>query len=124
MYFRSLEKVRSFDPITQRTTGKRDLVELRPMSEAFLDKESIARFRSGYRESFGAVTEEDPLYEAVSAGRRQAGMEHWLPLFHAGMETLFDYLPNAIVTLDHQAEEARDTRLAQDRKSTRLNSSH
>jgi len=108
-----LEQVRSFDPISQRTTGKRDRVELRPMSEAFLDWDSIARFRSGYRELFGAVTDEDPLYEAVSAGRKQAGMEHWLPLFHPEMETLLDYLPDAPVTLDHQAEEAREARLAQ-----------
>ena len=108
-----LEQVRSFDPISQRTTGKRDRVELRPMSEAFLDRDSIARFRSGYRELFGAVTDEDPLYEAVSAGRKQAGMEHWLPLFHPEMETLLDYLPDAPVTLDHQAEEAREARLAQ-----------
>ncbi|HET8726178.1 MAG TPA: transcription-repair coupling factor, partial [Alphaproteobacteria bacterium] len=108
-----LEQVRSFDPISQRTTGKPNRVDLRPMSEVFLDKDSIARFRSGYRELFGAVNDDDPLYEAISAGRKQAGMEHWLPLFHEGVETLFDYLPDAVVTLDHQAEEARDTRLTQ-----------
>ncbi|MGH6961226.1 MAG: CarD family transcriptional regulator, partial [Dongiaceae bacterium] len=54
---------------------------------------------------------DDPLYEAVSAGRLYAGMEHWLPLFHDRLETLFDYLRGAAVTLDHQAEEARDARL-------------
>ena len=36
---------------------------------------------------------DDPLYEAVSEGRRHPGMEHWLPLFHDRLETLFDYLP-------------------------------
>ena len=35
---------------------------------------------------------DDVLYEAVSEGRRHAGMEHWLPLFHQRLETLFDYL--------------------------------
>jgi transcription-repair coupling factor (superfamily II helicase) len=44
---------------------------------------------------FGVVTN-DPLYEAVSAGRRYAGMEHWLPLMHERMETMFDYLPKAM----------------------------
>ncbi len=33
------------------------------------------------------------LYEAVSEGRRYPGMEHWLPLFHDKLDTLFDYLP-------------------------------
>ncbi|MBI1205706.1 MAG: transcription-repair coupling factor [Azospirillum sp.] len=108
-----LDGVRAFDPVTQRTTDKRKGVVLKPMAELFLDEPSIARFRSGYREYFGAVTDQDPLYEAVSAGRRHAGMEHWLPLFHPGLEVLLDYLPEAIVTLDDQAEDARDARLAQ-----------
>ncbi|PWC55889.1 transcription-repair coupling factor [Azospirillum sp. TSO22-1] len=108
-----LEGVRAFDPMSQRTTEKCDGVALKPVSEVFLDEAGIARFRSGYRELFGAVTDDDPLYEAVSAGRKMAGMEHWLPLFHEGMDTLLDYLPRAIVSLDHQAEEARDSRLAQ-----------
>ena len=63
-----LEGVRAFDPMSQRTTEKRDGVALKPMSEVFLDEQSIARFRSGYRELFGVVLDEDPLYEAVSAG--------------------------------------------------------
>ena len=108
-----LDGVRAFDPLTQRTTEKRDRVDLKPMAELFLDEPSIARFRSGYRELFGAINDQDPLYEAISAGRKHPGMEHWLPLFHGGLETLSDYLPSAIIGLDPQAEEARDSRLAQ-----------
>ncbi|MGP1394229.1 MAG: transcription-repair coupling factor [Inquilinaceae bacterium] len=108
-----LEGVRAFDAISQRTLEKRRNFALKPMSELFLDAGSIARFRSGYRELFGAVTDSDPLYAAVSEGRRHTGMEHWLPLFLAEMETLFDYLPDAPIGLDHQAEEARDARLGQ-----------
>ena len=40
------------------------------------------RFRTGYVAAFGPATSDDPLYEAVSAGRKHQGMEHWLPLFH------------------------------------------
>ncbi|QJE74821.1 transcription-repair coupling factor [Aerophototrophica crusticola] len=108
-----LDGVRTFDPMTQLTTEKRDSFVLMPMSEVFLDEVSVQRFRTGYRELFGAVTGDDPLYEAISAGRKQAGMEHWLPLFHPSMETLFDYMPNASMTLDPNVEEARDQRLAQ-----------
>jgi transcription-repair coupling factor (superfamily II helicase) len=108
-----VEQIRSFDPLSQRTTGRLDALDLRPMAELFLDEESIARFRQGYRAAFGAVTDEDPLYEAVSAGRRYAGMEHWLPLFHERLDTVFDQLGDAPVTLDHQADHAVDARLTQ-----------
>ena len=42
---------------------------------------------------FGAAGHDDPLYEAISAGRKHQGYEHWLPFFHERLETLFDYLP-------------------------------
>jgi transcription-repair coupling factor (superfamily II helicase) len=101
-----IEEIRSFDPLTQRSAGKIDGFALKPINEARLDPESIERFRSGYRGEFGVVSGEDPLYEAVSAGRPFAGMEHWLPLFHTGLETVLDYVPEATVTLDYQADEA------------------
>ncbi|MGE3907652.1 MAG: transcription-repair coupling factor, partial [Reyranellaceae bacterium] len=73
-------------------------------------EDSIARFRLKYRELFGAATD-DALYESISAGRRHPGLEHWLPLFCERLETVFDYLPDAIISLDHQTTEARDARL-------------
>ena len=106
-----LESIRRFDPLSQRSTGTADLLLLKPVNEAILEPESIERFRAGYLRAFGAVRGDDPLYEAVSAGRLHPGMEHWLPLFHESLATLFDYLPGAPVTLDHQAEEARGARL-------------
>ncbi len=95
-----LDGARRFDPITQRTTEKLTGVEFAPMSEVILDEASIARFRQNYRVEFGAGGSEDPLYEAVSAGRKHAGMEHWLPFFHDKLETVFDFLPHAAVMLD------------------------
>ncbi len=108
-----VEGIRVFDAISQRTVAKRTKIALKPVSELFRDPSSIARFRAGYRELFGAVTDDDPLYEAVAAGRRHPGVEHWLPLFHERMEVLTDYLPRALVTLDPQAEDARDARFDQ-----------
>ncbi|MEE8189107.1 MAG: transcription-repair coupling factor, partial [Kiloniellales bacterium] len=106
-----IETIRRFDPLTQRTTGTAETLRLKPVSEVLLTPETIERFRGGYLRAFGAVRGEDPLYESISAGRVYTGMEHWLPLFYGRLETLFDYLPGAAVTLDHQAEEARDARL-------------
>ena len=94
-----IESVRSFDPADQRTTGKLDGFTLLPASEALLDEESVKRFRSRYREKFGATATGDPLYQAVSDGRRLAGMEHWLPLFEDKLATLFDHLGDGAVVV-------------------------
>jgi transcription-repair coupling factor (superfamily II helicase) len=108
----TLDGARRFDAMTQRTTEKLQVVELAPVSEVILDEAAITRFRQNYRIEFGAARTEDPLYEAVSAGRKHAGMEHWLAFFHERLETLFDYLPKATVTLDDQIGPAREARWA------------
>ncbi len=92
-----IESVRTFDPADQRTTGRLDGFTLLPASEALLDDESIKRFRARYRDTFGANATGDPLYQAISDGRRLAGMEHWLPLFEERLATLFDHIPAAAV---------------------------
>ncbi len=108
----TLEAVRTFDPLTQRTTGNLDAVRLQPVSEVLFDDAAIHRFRTRYREQFGTVADNDPLYESVSAGYRFAAMEHWLPLYYDTLETLFDYLPGATVTMDGTVDSARHDRLA------------
>jgi transcription-repair coupling factor (superfamily II helicase) len=90
----SLESIRSFDPESQRTNADLRALDLVPMAEFQLTSDTIRLFRTGYVAAFGAAAPDDVLYEAVSEGRRHAGMEHWLPLFHKHLETLFDYLGN------------------------------
>ncbi len=106
-----LEGARCFDAITQRTTKKLNRLELAPVSEVILDEASIQRFRQNYRVEFGAAGTDDPLYEAVSAGRKHQGVEHWAPFFHETMETIFDYLPESPIFLDDRATQARLVRL-------------
>ncbi len=106
-----LETIRRFDAESQLSTGAEESIVLLPASEAPLDPDSISRFRSNYVARFGAVTDDDPLYEAVSAGRKHPGMEHWLPLFYPHLDTLFDYAGPAQVFLSHNVEEAKDARL-------------
>ncbi|MEP3639557.1 MAG: transcription-repair coupling factor [Lentilitoribacter sp.] len=105
-----LDGARRFDPVTQRTTEKLELVELAPVSEIVLDEPAITRFRQNYRIEFGAAGTDDPLYEAISAGRKHQGAEHWLSFFHEQLDTLFDYLPDATITLDDQTTPARLSR--------------
>ena len=107
-----LESLRSFDPNTQMSTGRLESHLLLPASEALLDEDSIKRFRSRYREMFGANATQDPLYEAVSEGRRLAGMEHWLPLFEERLVTLFDHLDDKdTVVIDKASLAAADERI-------------
>jgi transcription-repair coupling factor (superfamily II helicase) len=106
-----IESVRQFDPADQRTIGRIDGFTLMPASETLLDEDSIKRFRSRYREAFGATATGDPLYEAISDGRRLAGMEHWLPLFEEKLATLFDHLgDDAVVVRDFGSSAAADQR--------------
>lgn len=106
----TLDGIRSFDPVSQRTLAKLDQIDLSPVSEIILDEAAILRFRQNYRIEFGTSRVDDPLYEAVSAGRKHQGVEHWLPFFHETLETLFDYLPKAAVVLDDQFDAARHAR--------------
>ena len=109
-----LETVRAFDPETQRTTTQLKSVSFSPVSEIVLNADAISRFRSGFLKNFGAVGSGDPIYDSVSAGARPTGAEHWLPLFHERLETVFDYVgEDALVGLDPLAKDALDERLAQ-----------
>ncbi|MBA3053946.1 MAG: transcription-repair coupling factor [Sphingomonadales bacterium] len=107
-----LETLRLFDPNTQRSTGPVDEHLLLPASEALRDDDTVKRFRTRYRETFGANATSDPLYQAVSDGRRLAGMEHWLPLFEDRLVTLFDHLgSDDLLLIDTAALAAADERL-------------
>ena len=103
----TLDGARRFDPASQRTVEKLTEIELAPVSEVILDETAITRFRQSYRIEFGAAGTDDPLYEAVSAGRKHAGVEHWLGFFQDDLETLFDYLPGVTVTMDDQISPQR-----------------
>ncbi|HYW15987.1 MAG TPA: transcription-repair coupling factor [Allosphingosinicella sp.] len=107
-----IESVRRFDPATQRTSGdERGGFTLLPASETLLDEDSVRRFRSRYRERFGATATGDPIYQAVSEGRRLAGIDHWLPLFEERLDTLFEHLADEdLVVRDAHDAGAADAR--------------
>ena len=109
----TLESVRTFDPATQRTQAQLQRLSLEPMSEVTLDAATIARFRTNYIRAFGAAAPDDALYQAVSDGRRYAGLEHWLPLFYEGLDTMASLLKGRWLFLDHQTGDALDARWAQ-----------
>jgi transcription-repair coupling factor (superfamily II helicase) len=106
-----IDSLRRFDPADQRSTDKARAFTLMPASEALLNADSIKRFRSRYREEFGATSTQDPIYQALSVERRMTGMEHWLPLLEERLATLFDHLgENDIIVRDSSAEKAIGSR--------------
>lgn len=109
----TIESIKSFDAETQRTSKPVRKLILMPISEVAFGEAATALFRTRYVELFGGATGDDPLYEAVSAGARYSGQEHWLPFFHEGLETLFDYAADAIVCFDQGADEAIKSRFEQ-----------
>ncbi|MDA8000193.1 MAG: transcription-repair coupling factor [Alphaproteobacteria bacterium] len=93
----TLERMRPFDPLTQRTdaTGEHETLTLLPASEFVCDKDSVARFRLAWRKTFGAVATRDAIYNLASEGHSDPGWIHYLPLFHESLSLLSDYLPDA-----------------------------
>lgn len=107
-----IENIRRFNPSDQRSIDKIDHFDLLPAVEALMDEESIRRFRTEYRERFGVTATGDPLYQAVSEGRRLSGMDHWLPLFEDRMATIFDHMgADTLIIRDSGAASAGQSRL-------------
>ena len=84
-----VDSIRFFDASSQLASGPSEGISLTPVSEILLDSGSIERFRARYRERFGAITGDDPLYAAVSGGKRHLGMEHWMALFYGALPSIF-----------------------------------
>ncbi|MGE3581898.1 MAG: transcription-repair coupling factor [Hyphomonadaceae bacterium] len=115
----TLESIRAFDPETQRSTRQLKTILLTPVSEVLLDDQSVQRFRISFNQSFGAVS--DPILESVSARMRRQGIEQFLPFFYDKLETVFDYVGDALVAFDALAEDSAKERVdaARDHYETR-----
>ncbi|MBP5398814.1 MAG: transcription-repair coupling factor [Alphaproteobacteria bacterium] len=106
-----VERIRSFDVLTQRTTGELEHYTFAAAGEVVLDENTIKSFRSQYREAFGIACKDDEIYEAVSNGKKYMGMENWLPFFYEdNLPTLFDYVPRAMVVLGRNSEAAMQSK--------------
>ncbi|MDY2946380.1 MAG: transcription-repair coupling factor [Mannheimia varigena] len=89
-----IDSIRTFDVDTQRTKAEIAEINLLPAHEFPTDSNGIEHFRSKFRETFGEIRREpEHIYQQVSKGILNAGIEYWQPLFFAEMASLFDYLP-------------------------------
>ncbi len=94
-----IESIRGFDPETQRSLEKFQHIELLPGREVPLDDAPVARALETLRSRFDIDTRRSALVQDLKAGSAPAGVEYYLPLFHADTATLFDYLPDGALPL-------------------------
>ena len=108
-----LESIREFDVDTQRTGNALKSLTLAPVSEIFVEDDTISEFRKAYIAAFGGGVSRDPVYSSVIDGIRPQGIEHYLSLFYDYTETIFDYVgAGAITAFDGLANEAMAEREA------------
>ena len=87
-----IDSIRIFDPESQRSLEKIDRIELLPGREVPMDDAPVKRALDTLLERFDIDTRRSALVQDLKAGLAPAGIEYYLPLFHAGTATLFDYL--------------------------------
>lgn len=104
-----IDSIRTFDVDSQRTIHEIDQINLLPAHEFPIDKNGVEFFRGKFREQFGEIRREpEHIYQQVSKGVLNAGIEYWQPLFFEEMASLFDYLPSntLFMTFDGIQEKA------------------
>ncbi|MGD2168330.1 MAG: CarD family transcriptional regulator, partial [Gammaproteobacteria bacterium] len=102
-----IEKLRTFRPGDQRSTGARQAIEILPAREFPFDTDAITGFRQRFRTAFQVEPGRSPIYRDISDAVLPAGIEYYLPLFFDQTASLFDYLgSNACV---FEVNEARDS---------------
>ena len=116
LFDEEIESIRTFDADSQRTLYPVAEIRTLPAREFPLDEAGRTNFRLRFREAFEGDASRVSLYKDVSNGIAPAGIEYYLPLFFDATATLFDYLPQDVVLLQHHdvpgaiAEFWRDTR--------------
>ncbi|MDC3080743.1 transcription-repair coupling factor [Paracoccaceae bacterium] len=99
-----LEKIRTFDPSSQRSNGSIKDIRIFPVSEIILEEQTIDIFRQNYRKAIGTVQTSDRVYNSISEKILVEGIEHWLPLFSPNLEPIFSVLSGASLSYDHDLD--------------------
>lgn len=103
-----VESIKSFDPIDQRTLEDVDSFQIQAVGEINFSTQSCQIFCRNWRDTFGAQSMSDPIYQSIQAGRMFPGQEHWLPMFFdKPLSDVFAYInPKWQILVDHQVKAA------------------
>jgi transcription-repair coupling factor (superfamily II helicase) len=100
-----IDTLRTFDVDSQRTLDKVEHIRLLPAREFPLGADGVQTFKRQFRVRFEGDLTRMPLYKDIAEGVAPAGIEYYLPLFFAGVASLFDYLPaSATVALPMETD--------------------
>ncbi len=100
-----VERIRFFNPETQKSTHSTDSIELLPGREYPTSDDAISLFRANFRKLFEGDPQKHLIYRALSERRLPAGLDYFWPLFFDKQATLFDYVDDQalwILDFDHQ----------------------
>ncbi|MCX5894437.1 MAG: transcription-repair coupling factor, partial [Proteobacteria bacterium] len=93
----TVESIRLFDQVTQRSCGEKSEALIIPVKEALLTAGSLEEFRKKVQhpslKKMLSETRGKAFYENIESGFFPAGIEYSLSLIYPGLETLFHYLP-------------------------------
>jgi transcription-repair coupling factor (superfamily II helicase) len=114
-----VESIRLYDAATQRTLRPLDAVYLHPVRETIPTAGADPRTRilAAADAAVYPSSKTRRLLEQVEEGEQFFGIEALAPAFHAGMVSLFDYLPETTVCVVEEPEAVLDEAR---RQSTRL----
>ncbi|AUH52284.1 transcription-repair coupling factor [Chromobacterium sp. ATCC 53434] len=105
-----IDSLKTFDPDTQRTLYPVPEVRLLPAREYPADESGVTAFRQHYREKIEGDPSRSRVYKDVSQGLWPAGIEYYLPLFFDETATLFDYVgDDALLVQHHDVQAAAET---------------
>ncbi|HEY0419030.1 MAG TPA: transcription-repair coupling factor, partial [Acetobacteraceae bacterium] len=99
----TLRQIRTYDPVSQRSEGAVESVELLPVSEILLTEPVLDRLVGALAER--AHPDPDALRTELLAGRRPFNFDLLLPWAYPRLASLFDYLPGAAFLPDTEAGE-------------------
>jgi len=88
-----ISSIRKFNLQTQLTTEKIQQLYILPNKEFVFDEKARSLFRQQFRQEFTNNYHSCAVYENVSSGQLQQGLENYLPLFFETTASIFDYLP-------------------------------
>ncbi|SVD68743.1 uncharacterized protein METZ01_LOCUS421597, partial [marine metagenome] len=76
-----VERIRFFNPETQKSTHSTDSIELLPGREYPTSDDAISLFRANFRRLFEGDPQKHLIYRALSERRLPAGLDYFWPLF-------------------------------------------
>lgn len=101
LFGNTIDSIKSFDLISQRSLELLKEIFVYPASEIILNDKTIENFRINFNKKFGSQKEKVKIYDSISEGISYPGMEHWLPFFYNQTGSIFDYIDKPIIFLDH-----------------------